>query len=224
MFVVWFYLTLNWIFLIRKVSRRVKSTAFLLPAERRRKPCLPILWAVGIYRPVDGMDRKMVPLTDYPQLFDIGCGPGIYAERFCRQGCQVTGIDFSERPVNYAGSSVLKKGLDITYLYQNYLDMDLHKVFDFATMIYCDYGALSTSDRKKLMGKVYQHLKPGNPFYVAVIPYFFILRQRVVLLMPSSSAAAARLPLFRDRASSSRAASGGTGSASSSPAGAGGWG
>ena len=79
----------------------------------------------------------MVPLTDYPQLFDIGCGPGIYAERFCKQGCQVTGIDFSERSVNYAGSSVLKKGLDITYLYQNYLDMDLHKVFDFATMIWC---------------------------------------------------------------------------------------
>lgn len=193
MFVVWFYLTLNWIFLIRKVSRRVKSTAFLLPAERRRKPCLPILWAVGIYRPVGGMDRKMVPLTDYPQLFDIGCGPGIYAERFCKQGCQVTGIDFSERPVNYARSSVLKKGLDITYLYQNYLDMDLHKVFDFATMIYCDYGALSTSDRKKLMGKVYQHLKPGNPFYVAVIPYFFILRQRVLGWIPRYSAVFLRL-------------------------------
>ena len=135
----------------------------------------------------------MVPLTDYPQLFDIGCGPGIYAEKFCKQGCQVTGIDFSERSVNYARSSVLKKGLDITYLYQNYLDMDLHNVFDFATMIYCDYGALSTSDRKKLMGKVYQHLKPGNSSQVAVIPYFFILRQRVLGWIPRYSAVFLRL-------------------------------
>ncbi|MDE7320517.1 MAG: class I SAM-dependent methyltransferase, partial [Lachnospiraceae bacterium] len=85
-----------------------------------------------------------------------------------KQGYQVTGIDFSKRSVNYARSSALKKGVDITYLYQNYLDMKLHKVFDFATMIYCDYGALSTSDRKKLMGRVYQHLKPGGKFLLDV--------------------------------------------------------
>ena len=153
----------------------------------------------GASRKLDFIERSVTWIKElvdpicYPTLLDIGCGPGIYAERFCRQGCQVTGIDFSERPVNYAGSSVLKKGLDITYLYQNYLDMDLHKVFDFATMIYCDYGALSTSDRKKLMGKVYQHLKPGNPFYVAVIPYFFILRQRVLGWIPRYSAVFLRL-------------------------------
>ena len=30
-----------------------------------------------------------------PRLLDIGCGPGIYAELFCQNGFDVTGLDFS---------------------------------------------------------------------------------------------------------------------------------
>jgi len=112
--------------------------------------------------------KEIVPSKDFSSLLDIGCGPGIYAERFYQQGYQVTGIDFSRRSIDYARQSALKQGLDITYLYQNYLDMVLNKNFDFATMIYCDYGALSTVDRKKLMSRIYQHLKPGAKFLLDV--------------------------------------------------------
>ena len=38
----------------------------------------------------------------------------------------------------------------------------------YATMIYCDYGALSTSDRKTIMRKVYNHLKSGGKFLLDV--------------------------------------------------------
>ena len=112
--------------------------------------------------------KEIVPSTDYPLLLDIGCGPGIYAERFCKQGYEVTGIDFSKRSINYAKNSALKNRLDIAYHYQNYLDMKLYKVFDFAAMIDCDYGALSTLDRKNLMRRVYQHLKPSAKFLLDV--------------------------------------------------------
>lgn len=40
----------------------------------------------------------LVPPSDYPQLLDIGCGPGIYAEKFARAGYQVTGVDFPDVP------------------------------------------------------------------------------------------------------------------------------
>lgn len=46
--------------------------------------------------------------------------------------------------------------------------MDLNKVFDFAAMIYCDYGALSTTDRQVIMQKVFNHLKPGGKFLLDV--------------------------------------------------------
>lgn len=36
------------------------------------------------------------PVT-YPELLDLGCGPGIYAEKFYISGHHVTGMDYSKR-------------------------------------------------------------------------------------------------------------------------------
>lgn len=112
--------------------------------------------------------KSLINPADYPTLLDIGCGPGIYAERFAGEGYQVMGIDFSKRSIDYASESALRKKLHITYLFQDYLQMDLGKKFDFGTMIYCDYGALSTSERQIIMRKVYRHLKPGGKFLLDV--------------------------------------------------------
>ncbi|MEG0693886.1 MAG: class I SAM-dependent methyltransferase [Oscillospiraceae bacterium] len=129
----------------------------------------------------DGASRKLTFIEDsvawiksvvspmkYPLLLDVGCGPGIYAERFVKIGYQVTGIDFSERSIDYAKSSALKNGLEITYHYQDYLAMKLNTAFDFATMIYCDYGALSPTNRQILMKNIYEHLKPKGKFLLDV--------------------------------------------------------
>ena len=80
---------------------------------------------------------EQIPPADYPLLLDIGCGPGIYAEMFTQKGYQVTGVDFSKRSIDYAQQSAFSKKLNISYMYQNYLEMDLSKSFDFCTMIYC---------------------------------------------------------------------------------------
>lgn len=111
---------------------------------------------------------EAVPPSGYPLLLDIGCGPGIYAEKFAKMSYQVTGIDFSKRSIKYAQSSAFKQNLDITYHYQDYMYMNLNEVFDLAAMIYCDYGALSTADRKIIMQKVFEHLKPGGKFLLDV--------------------------------------------------------
>ncbi len=112
--------------------------------------------------------KEIAPPSKYRQLLDFGCGPGIYAERFAQMGYQVTGIDFSRRSIDYAMESAKKRDLDIHYLYQNYLTMDLNCNYDFSTMIYCDYGALSTEDRITVMTAVYRHLKPGGRFLLDV--------------------------------------------------------
>lgn len=111
---------------------------------------------------------KIISPEKYKKLFDIGCGPGIYAERFEIAGYQVTGIDFSKRSIDYAIESSKRKCLDIDYVYQDYLEMSIDKKFDVATMIYCDYGALSENDRIMLMKKIYYHLRPGGKFLLDV--------------------------------------------------------
>lgn len=95
-------------------------------------------------------------------LLDLGCGPGIYAEKFATSGFQVTGVDYSERSINYARQSAEEKGLSIKYIFQNYLELNLEMQFDVITLIYCDYGALTAKERLQIVEVIHKHLKPGG--------------------------------------------------------------
>ena len=105
---------------------------------------------------------KIAPVQKYPALLDLGCGPGIYAEFFNEACYQVTGLDLSERSINYAINSAQKKNLQITYQLRNYLTLDYSEQFDLVTLINYDFGVLSTENRAKLLKKIYTALKPNG--------------------------------------------------------------
>lgn len=105
---------------------------------------------------------RMLPSRENPQLLDLGCGPGLYTERFCRKGYQVTGVDLSKRSINYARESASKQGLGITYINQNYLELSLQDTFDIVVLIYCDYGVMSDDNREKILANAYRALKPNG--------------------------------------------------------------
>lgn len=107
---------------------------------------------------------KIAPPSQYQFLLDLGCGPGLYAERFNCTGYSVTGVDFSKRSIAYAKEQTLINKSNIQYHYQNYLTIDYTEQFDVITLIYCDYPALSITDRLILLRKVYQALKPNGKF------------------------------------------------------------
>lgn len=94
------------------------------------------------------------------KLLDLGCGAGIYAQEFAALGFCVTGIDFAERSIDYAKSQVALENTLITYHYQNYLEMQYEHEFDLVTLIFCDFGVLSPSDRALLLKKIKTALKP----------------------------------------------------------------
>lgn len=107
---------------------------------------------------------KMAPAAQHPCLLDLGCGPGIYAERFHKRGYRVTGLDFSRRSVEYARNSAQRENLDISYRLANYLSLDDTGAFDIITMINCDFGVLSDSDRAAMLKKIHRALKPGGMY------------------------------------------------------------
>jgi SAM-dependent methyltransferase len=100
---------------------------------------------------------------------DFGCGPGLYTERFAEAGAEVTGIDFSENSVEYARKTASKNGLEIDYVLQDYLEFSTDKKFDLITMIFCDFCALSPSQRKTLLGKFRGLLKEGGSVLLDVL-------------------------------------------------------
>lgn len=104
------------------------------------------------------------PPNKYPVLLDLGCGPGIYAELFHQAGYRVTGMDFSQRSIEYARNSAKGKNLPIQYHFQDYLTLNFTAQFDIVTLIYYDFGVLSPQDRTILLEKIFTALKPGGLF------------------------------------------------------------
>jgi SAM-dependent methyltransferase len=130
------------------------------------------------------IDRTVQWLIDQLQLapgsrvLDLGCGPGLYAERMARRGLAVTGVDFSDSSLAYARAQADEAGLPIEYICQDYRRLDLDAEFDVAMMIYYDLGALSAQDRSIVLDRVYRALRPGGKFVFDVLTLYGRRRSR----------------------------------------------
>jgi len=103
------------------------------------------------------------------RILDLGCGPGLYAERLSALGHHVTGVDFSENSIEYARERPETALYNIKYTQANYLDLDYEEEFDLVIMIYCDFGVLIPDDRKRLIEVIHKALKPGGRFFFDAI-------------------------------------------------------
>ena len=95
------------------------------------------------------------------RLLDLGCGPGLYTQRFAKQGLQVTGVDYSQYSIDYATAQDTQS----MYICQNYVELDLpDQSFDVVVMIYGDFCVLTNGERDNLLAKVHQLLKSDGHF------------------------------------------------------------
>ena len=113
-------------------------------------------------------------------LCDLGCGPGLYTERFSAVGAEVTGIDFSQYALKYARSQ--SNGY-VRYLHADYLNDSLPSGFDVITLIYTDLCVLSPGQRSILLNRMRSMLKPGGHIVLDVAGLgLFRNRQEVTLI------------------------------------------
>lgn len=116
------------------------------------------------------IDRSATWITEISSLepkariLDLGCGPGLYAERWARRGFEVTGIDFSENSIAHAKISASSKSLAIDYRCGSYLETAFPDHQDLITLIYCDFGILSFEKRARLLRSIRQALAPCGRF------------------------------------------------------------
>ncbi len=110
-------------------------------------------------------------------ILDLGCGPGLYTEKFAEQGHVVTGIDFSAQSIDYAKESARKKGMNISYLCQDYLQLEEENSYDLVIMIFTDFGVLTPEQRSILLHNIQRALKPGGVFLFDVLNPEYSLKE-----------------------------------------------
>ena len=103
-------------------------------------------------------------LSAADRVLDLGCGPGLYANRLARRGIEVVGVDVSRRSLKYASDEATEHGLSAAFREGNYLETELGTDYDAVLLIYEDFCALSHAQRSVLLGRVLDALRPGGRF------------------------------------------------------------
>jgi len=90
---------------------------------------------------------SVAPPSRYRYLLDLGCGPGLYAERFSNAGYSVTGIDFAKRSIRYATEQTGLNKSEIIYQYDN--RTELRQCIWWKQMIYSATMCGITASQKR---------------------------------------------------------------------------
>jgi SAM-dependent methyltransferase len=107
---------------------------------------------------------QALDLDEGARVLDLGCGPGLYANRLAALGIHVLGFDVSARSLAYAREVAGRRSLPVAYRQDNYLTADLGVGHDAAILIYEDFCALSPQQRTILFARVFAALRPSGRF------------------------------------------------------------
>ncbi len=112
---------------------------------------------------------KWTDMDDKKAVVDLGCGPGLYVKEFAKTGAKITGIDYSDRSINYANEFVKAVYENTNFLLMNYLNLNYSQTFDIATLIFYDFCVLNPTEQKHLLAKIHTALKDNGLFIFDVL-------------------------------------------------------
>jgi len=93
------------------------------------------------------------------KLLDIGCGPGLYIERFAALDYDCCGIDFSPASIEYAKSQLGDKARLIK---GDIRSADFGGGYDLAMMVFGEFNVFSPDECRMILKKTFEALSPGG--------------------------------------------------------------
>jgi SAM-dependent methyltransferase len=107
-------------------------------------------------------------LREGSRLFDVTCGPGLYAAEFARRGVAVTGIDFGPASVRYAREHCA--GLPVEIHQGDVRAMDFRGAnFDAAIYLYGQFTVLKPEESLDVLRRIRAALRPGAPLLLEIL-------------------------------------------------------
>lgn len=98
------------------------------------------------------------------RVLDLGCGPGLYSSRLCFEGMKVTGIDLSQRSIDYARDQAEIHGNDIDYTCADFFNITYEGTFDAILQVYGEICTFSDEKRDLLLSLIHRALKDDGIF------------------------------------------------------------
>jgi len=104
------------------------------------------------------------------RLFDVTCGPGLYAAEFARRGVAVTGVDFG--PASIAHARNLCEGLPCQFVQGDVREMDFAGGdFDAAIYLYGQFTVLRPAESLDVLRRIHAALRPGARLLLEILDY-----------------------------------------------------
>lgn len=116
---------------------------------------------IFIQHHVEWIHRQL--LNEEPsKILELGCGPGLYLQKFAASGHICKGIDFSPASIVYAKEEAAKNSLDIKYIDSDLRTCDFGQDFALIMLIFGQFNIFSKADARNIVKKAYASLKPGG--------------------------------------------------------------
>ena len=126
-----------------------------------------------IDRQVEWIDSTI--LANKPTtILDLGCGPGLYAERLARRGHTMHGIDYSPASIEYAIEIAHRDNLPCTYACRDIRQAEFPCGMGLIMLIYGEFNVFSPTDAKIIIDKAWQVLEPGGWLLLEPHPFHII--------------------------------------------------
>jgi SAM-dependent methyltransferase len=105
------------------------------------------------------------------RILDLGCGPGLYAQRLAKLGHHCMGIDYSPASIAHARSTATQENLDCTFLEADLREADFGTGYDAVMQIFGELNVFKPAHAEIILRKAYTALVPGGK--LALEPHTF---------------------------------------------------
>jgi len=122
-------------------------------------------WASRRYATIDrqvAWIHETILAAGPTRVLDLGCGPGLYANRLARLGHQCLGIDYSPASIDHARRQAEEHGLRCDYVQDDVRTADYGDGYGLAMMIYGEFNVFAPADAKTILLKAYNALSAGG--------------------------------------------------------------
>jgi len=125
------------------------------------------------------------------RILDLGCGPGLYANRLARLGHSCVGIDYAPASIRHAGEQAAREQLSCEYVREDIREADYGAGFDLVMFLYGELNVFRPSDAVTILKKAHAALSPGGTLLIE--PHRFVAVEQIGTQSPSWHTAEAGL-------------------------------